>query len=483
MTGLADADPLFALLAAGAGWGQLAAAPAFLIALYVPLRGPRGGAWTAAAAAGLWLFLLKAVQHALFANQAYDLGIFTNVAWNLAFHGEFRDSIKGMDYLGDHWEPLLALAAPLFRLLPSALTLTALQSAALGAAVVPLYALARRRCARPESAALACAIFVAHPYLHRVHAYDFHTIAFAVPLFLWALDAAERGRPRLAAGLALAALGLREDAALGSAAVGLMLWSGGRRRLGAALAALAAAWAALAVLYWMPARLGGWTNTHLAFFALPGGGFAAAARGALAAPGALLSGLLGGEERWRGLLLYLASFAFLPLAAPRLAPLWALPAALCFVAAHEPMRQFDRHYAALSLPFLAYAALEGARRLRERGWEPPRAAWAAALGLCLACLRPYWAPVPARRLTALRRAVDSIPAGAAVAAQTNLTPALACRREITMFPRLAPGTRFVALDLGSPGIPPAERRGYAEFLRANRARIAFADAGVYVLGR
>ena len=156
-----------------------------------------------------------------------QLGIFTQSSWT-ALHGypfsNTRESIDGslVSHFALHFSPTLLLFEPLMKLLPSALTLSAGQAALTALSIVPLFVVLRRRTTSGAAAVLAIGYF-GIPAIALTGHHDFHD-ADLLPVFLFsafaALDTRRRG---LFTVFALLALGIREDAALILALLGVYL--------------------------------------------------------------------------------------------------------------------------------------------------------------------------------------------------------------------------------------------------------------------
>src|SRR5207247_10239300 len=78
---------------------------------------------------------------------SWDLGIYTQYVWQIAHLHAPVVPIRGIvfDLLGDHFQPIVALVAPLFRLLPTPATLLLIQAALTAVSVVPVCRAARAR--------------------------------------------------------------------------------------------------------------------------------------------------------------------------------------------------------------------------------------------------------------------------------------------------------------------------------------------------
>ena len=82
--------------------------------------------------------------HLSFHSFGWDLGIFDQVMWSITRGDGFHYSFRSIPYLGDHFQPMLALLAPLVWLGMGPLPILVVQGVAFGAAVVPLHAAVRR---------------------------------------------------------------------------------------------------------------------------------------------------------------------------------------------------------------------------------------------------------------------------------------------------------------------------------------------------
>ncbi|MEU7111241.1 DUF2079 domain-containing protein [Streptomyces sp. NPDC046182] len=193
--------------------------------------------WAWATALCLLYATVAVRRHQLLRTTGYDLGIFEQA---VRAYAELRAPVvplrgPGFHLLGDHFHPLLAALAPLYRLWPSPLCLLVAQSALLALAVVPLARWAGRvlgaRAAHVVAAGYGLSWGVAS-----AAAFDFHEVALAVPLLAFALEALGRRRWGAAVAWAAPLLLVKEDLGLTLAAVGVYIAVKGPRRLGIATA-------------------------------------------------------------------------------------------------------------------------------------------------------------------------------------------------------------------------------------------------------
>ncbi|MFD0563782.1 DUF2079 domain-containing protein [Kitasatospora saccharophila] len=205
-------------------------------------------------------------------TSGFDLGIFEQGVRGYAGLGAPVSALKGSGFnlLGDHFSPVLAVLAPLYRLFPDARTLLLAQAALFALSALPVARLAVDRLGPARGAAVSCGYGLSWGLWTAV-GFDFHEIAFAVPLAAFAVEALARGRWRAAVGWALPLLLVKEDQGLLVSAVGAYVFARGRRVLGTATVLAAAGGTALAVLLVIPAHNPGGVYTYAASGSWRGG--------------------------------------------------------------------------------------------------------------------------------------------------------------------------------------------------------------------
>jgi hypothetical protein len=202
--------------------------------------------------------------------------------------------------------------------LPVAAVFVVVQAAALAAAVVPLWRLARTEaCLRVGATSVVVLAYLLAPALHRTNLSAFHPEAIALPALLWAYLFGVRGQNvRLAA---MVALVLACHGALGAtvAALGALMVVAGRRRSGLITLGVGLGWAVVASV-WSDATIPPGSLTPSEQFVARSVGPLAVIPDLLTDPLAQL-GLLVAEPSVQFLAVVLAPVLFLPLMAPRLA--------------------------------------------------------------------------------------------------------------------------------------------------------------------
>jgi uncharacterized membrane protein len=400
--------------------------------------------WLGAAAFAAVFSAAAVLRHRTFESGRFDLGNMTQAVWSTA-HGDVLSvtDVHGeqISRLGAHFDPLLALLAPLWLLWSSPELLLVVQAAWIAAGALPVYWLAREHLgAERPAVALALAYLLAAP-VQWLTVSDFHAVALACPLLLFAWWALDDDRLWLFAVFAAAAMATKEHVGLAVAAMGVWYAVRHRRRPGLVIAAAGAAVALVATLVVVP---------HFA----PLGSSAFESR--YDDPG-----LDGRDLRYLAQLLL--PLALLPLGAP-LAALAAAPElALNLLSSTITQTSIKTHYAAAALPSLVAAAVYAAARLDRRLAYAALAA-AAASSVVLGPLGRVQLRADGHD-AALRHALALVPDGAPVSATNSPGAHLSARKRIFSFPVLEEA-RWVVVD--------QQRLTFLDSLRPNRSRAPLA---------
>lgn len=219
-------------------------------------------------------------QHRNFGIHDYDTGIYSNVAWNIAHGNGFYSAINQGNQMGEHFSPIMAVFAPLYRLRATPLNILLPQAAAVALAIVLLYEIALLLSERlPQSerrifviASTSMALF----YLPLMNGlmFEFHPSTLGMPLVAGAILCMHRNKMPVFWLLVALLLTTKEVAMLSVVSLGLYAGLVLRRRgLMIALFVVAGATAALVFGYIMPKFRDAQTWGHvsrLGIFALPG---------------------------------------------------------------------------------------------------------------------------------------------------------------------------------------------------------------------
>jgi uncharacterized membrane protein len=439
---------------------------------------------------------LSVLRHRSFETGRFDLGNMVQAVWSTAHGHPLRvTSLQGeqVSRLAAHVDPILVLFAPLWWIWPSPDMLLVAQAAAIATGAFPVFALARKHL-RSEGAALGFALlYLVLPATQWLTLNEFHPVALACPLLLFAFRYLDDDRLVPFAVFAVLAAATKEEIALVVAGFGV--WyalTRPHRAAGAAIVAAGALWFGLAVGVVVPHFNHGGTSSFYSRYREVGGSPGGVLRTAVTHPLRIVEQAF--DERSLHYLLDLAvPLAGLFLAAP-LVLVAALPElALNLLSSTKTQTSIRFHYTAGLIPPLVVASVLGTARLSARSGR--RAAALAVLALAVALVENarlgamFKAPASVSQHDRIAaHALRLVPANAGVSATNTLGAHLSARRRILSFPRLD-GATWVAVDekklsygdRSSGGRRAA--RALARFRRDSRWRVVYARDGVLVFRR
>lgn len=195
---------------------------------------------TALALAAVVLYSTLSFQRfAQFQSAGYDLGIFDQVVRQYSQFAPPNSQIKGTGFniLGDHFHPIIAVLAPPYWLWDDPRMLGIAMAVLLAASVFPVYLFTRDRLGRLPGFLVGAGYLLWWPVQSLV-AFDFHEIAFGVPIVAWIIHALDERRYRRVVVLCLVLLAVREDMGFVVMAVAMIALIRQRWRLGLGLFAL-----------------------------------------------------------------------------------------------------------------------------------------------------------------------------------------------------------------------------------------------------
>ncbi|MFI5530726.1 DUF2079 domain-containing protein [Kitasatospora sp. NPDC051853] len=445
----------------------------------VPHRAALGPNGVAAAVACLFAVvyaLVSVTRHRRMLSAAFDLGIFEQAVSAYAQGRLPVVELKGPGYnlLGDHFHPVLALLAPAYRLAPGPVTLLLAQAVLMALACWPLTRWACRTAGHRAGLLIGLAFGSSWGMVSAV-AFDFHEIAFAVPLLAFAVEALAARRWRAAVLWSLPLVLVKEDLGLTVGAVGgYLLWRGDRPAVrwgGLALLVLGPAATALETLVLLPMA-----NTHGVF------DYWNQVPGTEGSTGFSPFFLFWPPLKWVLLFMLAAPVAFVAVRSPLV--LLALPTlGWRLLGANQHYWEPSYHYSAVLMPVLFGALID--RLGREGGWRWARArrlvlAWVAAFAVVGAVAYPLrdlvlpggW--TPNAHVRTAHRLMERVPDGVTVAASNRLSPLLVSRATVSLAcqggPESAAPPQWVVIDRTDPTVQsPCPEARTLERLAAYRA--------------
>jgi uncharacterized membrane protein len=445
---------------------------------------------------------LSILRHRAFATGRFDLGNMVQAVWSTAHGDPLRmTGLRGdqISRLGAHFDPILAAFAPLWLAWPSPDALLVAQAVAIALGALPVYWLARKHL-RSERAGLGFALaYLIYPPTQWLTLNEFHPVALACPLLLFAIWYLDEGR--LLPFLAFAALAATTKEEIALVVAGLGIWyalAHRQRLLGVAIAVAGVAVALVAIEVVIPHFNRAGTSSFFTRYSEVGSTPGGIVHTALTDPWKIVTTAFTG----RGLG-YLARLA-LPLGLlVALAPLMLLAAlpelAVNLLSAAPTQTSIRFHYTAGLIPVLVAAAVLGAKRVPARVPVAALAVVACLAGNYLLGPIPVWRYFPggeqqqahAAEVSAhdriAARALRLIPPHAVVSATNSLGAHLSARRRVLSFPFLQDAT-WVAADETAPGyadrLAPLPTAVQLSWLRRNPEwRLVFERDGILIFQR
>ncbi|MCM2428043.1 DUF2079 domain-containing protein [Streptomyces sp. RKAG337] len=420
------------------------------------------------------------------ATMSWDLGIFEQAIKSYAHFQAPVADLKGpgTNILGDHFSPITALVAPFYRVFPSPVTLLVVQAALFALSVVPVTRVGAHFLGRGRGLAVGVAYGLSWG-VQRAIEFDFHEIAFAMPMLAFSLEAVLRKRWKTAMWWALPLILVKEDMGATVAAIGVVVLLRTRREdprtasYAIWLIGFGLAFAAIAFGVLIPAfnNSGGYDYWNK-----------------LGGSGAPVAGTIPPDTALRTLLwILLPTSGLLALRSPLL--IAALPTiGWRFISHDDHYWGLDWHYSAVLMPVVFLALVDAVNESRDspRGWlrsyasQLPAAAAAAALALSttlpLADLTHTATYRPGAHVKAVEKLLRQIPDGASV--EANVGPISRLVNRCTVYwiggaKNVVPD--YIAIDNGDGWVPdPVE---YAHQLHPSAAYTEIANSEGYVILR
>ncbi len=430
-----------------------------------------GGVVAVLSAAAYGVLALR--HHARFEVRSWDLAIFEQAIAGYARLDAPIVDVKGHGFhvLGDHFSPITALVAPIYRLFPGPQTLLVVQVLLVAWALYVVTALAVRRLGAPSGAVIGVLCATSFGVQSAIDA-EFHEVAFAAPLLALAGAAWVERRYTAVAAWAVPLVLVKEDLGITVMVVGALLWWAGEKRLAVVTAVSGLVGFVVAVLVVLPAF------NDAGAYAYTGnlGGDAGLLETVLAEPGTKLGALV------------------LTLAITGFAALWSrwvlvvVPTFLWRFAGDVPTYWgIEWHYSLVLMPIVFCAAVEAVERR-------PRLRWVVPVGVGVSVVLLVGSPLTeladaetyrdTPRAAAAREAIDLLPEGASVETDIALLSHVVTDHRAYWTGTIGDVTpEYVLFDTGVGIGSPLEPTTWAQTVHGGRWTTVFSDEGIVLAKR
>lgn len=215
---------------------------------------PRAVAWSFIVVFIFILGILSTQRHTLYNSNAFDLAIYDHALWRMA-RGDLLAFLKPAFTGAAHVDPIMILLVPFRWLFADVRWLLLLQTIALGLGGWGIYRITSRVWPQAQAGALFTAVYLLYLPVGYMAIFDFHPVALATPLLIFAFDAADTQHFRRAAILLLLALMCKEEIGFVAASLGIYWFLVKRWKWGLLWAVFGFLWAALSYFVILPGGL------------------------------------------------------------------------------------------------------------------------------------------------------------------------------------------------------------------------------------
>jgi len=425
--------------------------------------------WVVIAFVAIYIFIVSRVLidvHRGLGTSSYDIGLYDQGVWLLSrFEAPFV-TLMGRNLLGDHASIVMFFVVPFYWILPGSETLLVLQTVAIGAGTLPLFAYARRALDSDSLAVAIAACWLLNPAVNGTAYENFHPdgfIGFFLPL---ALYAALTDRWRLYLVAFALCLTVKEDVALVMVPLGIFVALRRHRKWGVVTAVASIVASLVGMFLLMRSLIGVPTRNS---WRIPFGGPFGLIKETFSNP-ANVWRYLTSEERPLYLWKMVAPFAGVFLLVPDLALISAFVLLANIVSTFWYQFHIEYHYSLIAVPGLIFGSVYALQRVKMRY----RTFLVAAVVATTVLTSFLWSPLPFARTplphwpashpvaVAARDIIDVVPDSASISVFHSLAPHLAHRKEVYQFPTPFRTVLYgVDLSLENTRLPQAE---YVDFV-------------------
>lgn len=393
-------------------------------------------------------------NHELYQTFGWDLGFFDQLLWQVGDRGNwnFVSTIGDINLVGDHFQPILYLLAPLYWLWDDIRVILIAQTILVASAAIPLYLLARSKTKNTLlSISISCLYLLFHGTQFTL-TNEFHQSAF-IPLFLsLGFYFLETGRTKQGIVSILALLFVREEAALLIAGIGMMYLVRRRTKLGTSLTIVGVTSFFLLVSLVIPKVSSQDRYIHYGYGEL-GSTPTEVLNSSLENPVRTIQLLISPNEKLIQVRNSLLAFGGMPLLSPTSLIPVLIHYAVRFIDTRNVHRWLDtNHYAAPLGPLLAFATIQAMGHVRQATSTVLTMLIIGILGTSLLVHAPIFALTKSQLyftpqwVKDANQLIAAVPIEAAIAANNSLIPHLTHRDKIYLLPDIR-DAEYIAVDL------------------------------------
>lgn len=400
-------------------------------------------------------FSLMVREHNAFNTRIGDFGRFSQAIWSVLEGKLLYTQIPGRSILGDHFSPIMALAAPLLLIWPNERVLFLVQAVHVGVSGLIIYYIMKAE--RPNVAPWLALAFFLNPDVYEFTLVEFRRIPFALPWLCLSMLGLTRDNRKLTLIGLLIALMAKEDISVYIAMIGVYLLVIKRDTWwGIGMIVLGASALVLITQYVIPAFSGAESYPQLFYYSHLGASYSDILANALHNPVYFIQTVFGRDQLF-ALFRVLFSVGFLALLAPEVVLICSPLVLLMFMSSDLDMLRLQDWYMATVVPILFAAIVIGWRRVPKK-WDRPLTLWlitASLIGYALFSRAPFGRRYDAQRYVATEHdkaadaITDLIPKNISLLAQTYLTPHLTHVEHLTIFLSEHTDTPFSAERIAS----------------------------------
>jgi len=316
-----------------------------------------------------YFLFLSFSRHNNYRSLRLDLGNMDQTVWNVHNgNGFVLTDPEGEDEqsrLAIHGDFLLIFLAPLYSLWSDPRMLLIVQTLAISLGVLPVYLLAKTKTNSKSIGVVFGILYLLYPALHRLLLHDFHAVALATPLFLFALWFLDSGK--ITAFLLTCVLaGLtKEDMWLVTGLLGIYAaWIRRLRWAGIGLAIVS--FALFYYLFWVaiPAVTPDRQHFALSYLSEFGGSLNGIAKNLLKNPLGIIPVLIAPDRLWYYFQLFVP-VGFLSVFSPLFLVFSAPALGINILSSNGNMRMIDYQYTSAITPFIFISAIFGFSALKR----------------------------------------------------------------------------------------------------------------------